>query len=140
TAGTNPVVFGADAGSLKATQAINSSVAAGSDAVRVGGAGTIVISAAQTYAGNTRVVPMVSGTTGQNVQAGTLKLEGAGAVASSLHVTGGGNVIIDSSATGATRATALQVGDATITVNGNSSNNTNDSLGNLDLGSAGAAA
>src|SRR5207248_6033387 len=57
SAGGNLVAIGADSGSLTLTQAINSTVGATAEAVRVVGGGTVVLSAAQTYAGVTRVVP-----------------------------------------------------------------------------------
>jgi fibronectin-binding autotransporter adhesin len=140
TANNVAVILSADAGNLKLTQAIaGSTIAAGADAVKVAGAGSITLSAPQTYAGVTRVVPLLSGITGQNVQAGTLKLENAATLGSSLHATGGGTINIDS--TGAlTRTVGLQLGDATVTVNGNAASNTTDSFGNLHLGTTGAAA
>jgi len=142
TANSNVVLLGADSGSLKLTQAISGGASGTADAVKVVG-GTVILSAPQTYTGNTRVVPLVSGTSGQNVQAGTLKLEGSTTLAGPLNATSGGNVIVDSTSSGVgsvARATALQVGDATVTVNGNSANNTTDSFGDLYLGSAGTLA
>src|SRR5262249_27128278 len=71
------------------------------------------------------------------IPAGTLKLTGNGAMTgAAVSIGSTGQLLIDSTATGATRATTINVGNAgLLTVKGNDSNDTVDTITNLNVGS-----
>jgi autotransporter-associated beta strand protein len=135
--GATVATIGVDSGSLTLAGAINTT-----GGVTKTGAGTLIFNSAQTYSGTTAVRLQGLGTVGVSAAGGTLKLDGAGAIASSAAIVGSaGTLLVDSSTSTAApvaRTASLSVGNnAKVTITGSSANATTDSFGALATNAGG---